>query len=232
MNAGARARGAGERAGARVRGPGHDEAGQPGRPPRLSARERILVAAADRIASDGIDDVRIARIATAAGVSSSLVHYHFATREALLAEAIEYSYGAVGETRTADAQTAGGSHAQRLARMVDQSLPGTPELERDWVLWVELWLRAVRHHELRPVAEELYARMRDWFVSAIRDGVRDGEFARCDPEEIADRALALIDGYGIRTLLGDREIPLERARRAVGAALARDLGVGEQLPFD
>ena len=142
-----------------------------GAPAAASARERILAAAVERIASDGIDDVRIARIAMAAGVSSSLVHYHFATREALLAEALEYSYGSVGDARTDRGAAVGASHAQRLARMVDQCLPTTPELERDWVLWVELWLRAVRHHELRPVAEELYARMRDWFVAAIRAGV-------------------------------------------------------------
>ena len=200
-------------------------------PARASSRERILAAAVERIASEGIDDVRIARIAMAAGVSSSLVHYHFATREALLAEAIEYSYEALGAARTAEAPPSTDSHARALALMVEQCLPTTPELERDWVLWVELWLRAVRHHELRPVAEELYARMRDWFVATIGAGVRDGEFARCDPEEVADRALALIDGFGIRTLLGDRAVPLDRARRAVGAVLARDLGLGEQLPF-
>ena len=42
------------------------------------ARERILAAAVRRIASEGIDGVRIARIAMDAGVSTSLVHYHFA----------------------------------------------------------------------------------------------------------------------------------------------------------
>jgi AcrR family transcriptional regulator len=201
-------------------------------PSPASARERILAAAVDRIASEGIDDVRIARIAMAAGVSTSLVHYHFATREALLAEALEYSYGQVGDSRTAGAQPPSSSHAQHLARMVEQCLPSTPELERDWVLWVELWLRAVRHHELRPVAQELYARMRAWFVAAIRAGVRDGEFARCDPEAVADHALAVIDGFGIRALLGDHEMTLDRARRSIGAVLARDLGLGEQLPFD
>ena len=52
------------------------------------ARERILAAAVERIASDGIDGMRIARVAMDAGVSTSLVHYHFETREALLAEAL------------------------------------------------------------------------------------------------------------------------------------------------
>lgn len=201
-----------------------------GRRPR-GARERILAAAVHRIASEGIDDVRIARIAMDAGVSTSLVHYHFATREALLAEALDYSFEHAGDIRIDARLTAASSQAERLARMVDQCLPSSPDQEREWVLWVELWLRAVRHPDLRPVAEELYARMRDWFVAVISDGVQSGEFQRCDAEAVADRALALIDGFGIRTLLGDSAVPLDRARRDIGAVLARDLGIGEQLPF-
>jgi hypothetical protein len=113
--------------------------------------------------------------------------------------------------------------------MIDGCLPTTPDLTEDWVLWVELWLRAARSPELRPVAEELYARMHAWFRDEIDAGVKDGEFDRCDPDEVADRALALIDGFGIRTLIGDGAIPLDRARRAVSSALARDLGLGDAL---
>ena len=121
---------------------------------------------------------------------------------------------------------------QRLAAMVDQCLPTTPGLHEDWVLWVELWLRAVRHPELGPIAQELYARMHAWFADEINAGVRDGEFARCDADEVSDRTLALLDGYGIRTLIGDSAMPLERARQAVHASLARDLGLGERLWAD
>ena len=196
-----------------------------------SGRERILAAAVGRIASEGIEEVRIARIAMDAGVSTALVHYHFETREALLAEALENSFEHAGDLRIGEEPPPDASYAERLARMVDQCLPLDEPSERDWVLWVELWLRAVRHPELRPTAEELYRRMRDWFADAIAAGVDAGEFGSCDPEEVADRALALIDGFGVRALLGDSEIPLDRARREVGAVLARDLGVGDQLPF-
>jgi AcrR family transcriptional regulator len=196
---------------------------------RAGARERILAAAVRLIASDGIDDVRIARIAMEAGVSTSLVHYHFETREALLAEALDYSYTRAGDARITSGELPAASHAERLALMIDQCLPTTASLHEDWVLWVELWLRAVRHPQLRPVAEELYARLRAWFAEEIAAGVGDGEFERCDPEEVADRAVALLDGYGVRTLIGDSQMPLERARRAVGSQLARDLGLGERL---
>lgn len=197
---------------------------------KRSARERILAAAVGQIAREGIDGVRIARIAMEARVSSALVHYHFETREALLAEALEYSYAQAGEVRIGgEEELPGASHAERLQSMIDGCLPTTAALTEDWVLWVELWLRAVRVPELRPVAEELYARLHAWFRNEIDAGVRDGEFARCDPDEVADGTMALIDGYGIRTLIGDSAIPLERARRAVSSALARDLGLGETL---
>jgi AcrR family transcriptional regulator len=183
------------------------------------SRTRILDAAIERIASDGIDDVRIARIAMDAGVSTALVHYHFATREALLAEALEHSFEQAGDTRTVE--TGEGSAVTRLREMIDQCLPLPGDLERDWVLWVELWLRAVRHPELRPTAAKLYARMHDWFVEAIESG----DFAPCDAHRVADRTLALLDGLGLRALLGDPAMPLERARDEVWDALARELGV-------
>lgn len=203
-------------------GPARVRAGAQTRP---AARERILAAAVSRIAREGIDGVRIARIAMDAGVSTSLVHYHFETREALLAEALEYSYTRAGDARISSGELPAASHAERLHSMIDQCLPTTPSLHQDWVLWVELWLRAVRHQELTPVAEKLYTRLRGWFAGEIGDGVSDGEFERCDPDAVADRVLALIDGFGIRTLIGDGRIPLERAREAVWQAVASDLGV-------
>lgn len=161
-----------------------------------------------------------------AGVSPSLVHYHFATREALLAEALEYSYERAGDARISTGALPASSHADRLRSMIDQCLPTNASLKEDWVLWVELWLRAVRHPELAPVAEKLYGRLHKWFAAEIAGGVRDGEFAACDPTAIAHEILALIDGFGIRTLIGDRQVPLEHARHAVWAALEDELGLG------
>jgi AcrR family transcriptional regulator len=197
---------------------------------RSNARERILDAAVRLIAREGIDDARIARIATAAGVSPALLHYHFASRDALLAEALEHSYEIAGTARLSATEEARLPAARRLAAMIDQCLPLSESLRDDWVLWVELWLRAARHPELRPTAARLYARMRAWFAEAISDGVASGEFAATDPERMADRLLALVDGYGVRTLREDPEMPVERARAEIWAAVAGELGVDAALP--
>jgi AcrR family transcriptional regulator len=191
----------------------------------MTARERILDAAVKLIAREGIDDVRIARIAMAAGVSASLLHYHFDSREALLAEALEHSYELAGTARISVPDDAPAPATQRLKAMIDQCLPLDEELRDDWVLWVELWLRAVRHPELRPTAARLYARMHTWFADAIAEGAATGEFTVAAPERTADRLLALIDGYGIRALNEDPTVPVQRAREEIWAAIAGDLGV-------
>jgi AcrR family transcriptional regulator len=191
----------------------------------MTARERILDAAVKLIAREGIDDVRIARIAMAAGVSASLLHYHFESREALLAEALEHSYEIAGNARISVPEDEPAPATRRLAAMIDQCLPLDDELRDEWVLWVELWLRAVRHPELRPTAARLYGRMHAWFAEAIAEGVAAGEFTAPAPERTADRLLALIDGYGIRALNEDPAMPVQRAREEIWAAIAGDLGV-------
>ena len=175
------------------------------------------------IAREGIDNVRIARIATEAGVSAGLVHYHFASRDALLEEALEHSYERAGDLRLAALEEGRAPAAQRLAAMIDQCLPTDRALHDDFVLWVELWLRSARDPALRPVAARLYARLHAWFAEAIAQGIAAGELRACDVERMADRLLALIDGYGIRVLTEDPQMPLHRARSEVWDALAGDL---------
>jgi AcrR family transcriptional regulator len=184
----------------------------------VSARERILDAAVRRIAREGIDEVRIARIATDAGVSPSLVHYHFDSRDALLAEALEHSYERAGDVRIGPDDDGVTPALERLRAMIDQCLPAPGALQDDFILWVELWLRAARRPELRATSARLYGRMHEWFREAL------AEAGAADPDASADHALALCDGYGIRVLCADPEMPRERAAAAVWRALAGELG--------
>jgi AcrR family transcriptional regulator len=183
---------------------------------RENARTRILEAAVRLIARDGLDEARMARIAMVAGVSPSLLHYHFATRDALLAEALEHSYETAGDERIAAEQDAP-TPAVRLQRMIDHCLPYPGKLRDDWILWVELWLHAARRPELRATSAKLYARMHAWFSATLT------ELGAPDVARTTDRLLALIDGYGMRALAGDPEMPLERARAEIWAAIAPDL---------
>jgi AcrR family transcriptional regulator len=190
-----------------------------------AARERILEAACETIAADGIDDVRIARVAQRAGVSTALVHHYFSTREELLERALEHSFELAGDERFGGDSEPPASATEGLALAIRECMPEPGTLERDWILWVELWLRAVRDPELRPVAARLYQRYRDWIAAAIRAGVESGEFRQVDQDALADHAMALFDGLGLRALIRDPEMDLERARTLIAELLGRELGV-------
>jgi AcrR family transcriptional regulator len=176
----------------------------------------------------GIDEVRIARVARIAGVSTALVHYHFSTRELLLAEALEASFQVAGEVRLST-KYGTGPVVERLRRKVEESLPYPGRRVSEWGLWVELWLRAVREPALRETATEIYRRLHRSMRDLIAEGADAGEYAIADLDGVADRTLALIDGFGLRALLGDPAVPVERAAEQVWGALARELGL-EQRP--
>src|SRR3954452_454341 len=106
-----------------------------------SAPERILDAACDLIAAEGIDEVRIARVARRAGASTALVHHYFSTREELLEQALIHSFGRRGDWGCGAQLGSGEPATQERARGIRECLPLPGRQEREWVLWVELCLR-------------------------------------------------------------------------------------------
>src|SRR5919197_2042311 len=186
-----------------------------------NAPRRILDAACDLIAAEGIDEVRIARVATRAGASTALVHHYFSTREELLEQALIHSFEQAGDERFQKPAGVEETAAQALARAIGECLPLPGQQEREWVLWVELWLRAVREPELRPVAARLYQRYREWIAGLIRAGLESGELPKgLDVEAVADVAMALLDGAGVRALIRDPAMDIEAARTLVAERLA------------
>jgi transcriptional regulator BetI-like protein len=98
-------------------------------------------------------------------------------------------------------------------------VPG--RLEREWVLWVELWLRAVRHPALQDVCHELYARLHEWFAGVIAEGVARGEFDVADVDATTDLPAGR-DRRRRRARARDRSVaaarPRARARAGAGVA--------------
>jgi AcrR family transcriptional regulator len=189
-------------------------------PLRVRGRERILAAAVALLFDEGIEELRIARVAMAAGVSPALVHYHFDTREGLLAEALVRCFSVVTRGDVAEET---GTARQQLTDKLDASLPSPGKRRRDWELWVELWQGAVRQPELRTTAASVYGRLTDSFVGLLADAAGREDRDAPDLSAAARRLLALIDGLGVRALLDDPAMPLSTVRQELGGALDAEL---------
>lgn len=192
-------------------------------------REAILNAACEVIAETGFENIRMRMVAERAGVSTAALHYHFDTRENLFAAALHYSFGSTG----ADVYERKGQHdtaTDRLARIINASLPGTPTLRREWAMWQELWCRAGRDAESRTLAVDLYRAHTSWIVETLEDGVASGEFKPCDTAAHAQLVNAVCDGFGVQLMIGSPAVTLDSAREAIWEIATEPLGIEAPFP--
>ena len=75
-------------------------------PKAQPARDRIVATAAQQVGKAGLAALTVGRVASAAGTSTALVHYHFDTKHALLLAAAE-ALGAAREHELTDALSHG-----------------------------------------------------------------------------------------------------------------------------
>jgi AcrR family transcriptional regulator len=193
-------------------------------------RARILAGACATIAEVGLEKVRMWMVAKSAGVSTALLHYHFANRETLFAEALRHSFETSGR-KVYEAEGPGDpTWSWRLARIVEAMLPVDAELRQDSLLWQELWLRAARDPESRELAVKLYADMHTWVLEAIQGGQAAGEFRPADAGAVAELIIALVDGYSVRLTLDDPQVELRQAIAAIWSVAAGRLGIDQPFP--
>ena len=185
-------------------------------------RHRILVAAADCIARDGLAAVTMSAVARAAGVSHGLAPYHFSTKEKLFVAVLEHTSAVSRELTQQALDEAGPSPAQRLMVLLERCLPSDPQLTRDWWLWQELDLLCLRQPDLAHVGAEVYQHLYLWVETVLLEGHSAGVFG-LDPtriRDVAESAVALCDGFGERVLAPD-DLSLDEARRLVAYAVGR-----------
>ncbi|MFD8543136.1 TetR/AcrR family transcriptional regulator [Streptomyces sp. NPDC059649] len=191
-------------------------------------RERILSAACQAIAEIGFEKIRMRMVAERAGVSTALLHYHFDTREKLFTEAMTHSFAHSAVDLERDAANA--PAAVILARIVRSLLPTDPELQQDWRLWQELWVRALRDEATRTFAVDLYAQLHQWVAGAVQRGIESSEFTPTDVDELSTLVLALSDGYGIRLMMDDPTVCLDTALTSIWRQISAALGLPPEFP--
>jgi len=169
--------------------------------PAATARvDEILRAACRVVVAGGASDLRIGSVAQEAGVSRTLVHYYFTTRQELLRATFAYAEDlriAALEAELADIET-GAERAERtLVRTIE------PELEETPALWNEVWSSLRYDEELGPLVQERYHAWIDRIVRLLDEGRGDGSVPHSvDPVAAGWRLAAAADGLDWISYLG------------------------------
>jgi AcrR family transcriptional regulator len=193
-------------------------------------RAEILEATIQVVIERGFGAIRISDIAERLGVSTGLIHYHFESKEHLLAEALRYAADA--DLARLQAEVAqGGSALVRLDRVFTLYQP--VEAEPGWMLWIDGWGEALRSPALRKISQELDLAWQQVLERLIREGNHAGEFMCADPHAAAWRLTALLDGLGLQVTvhqgLLSRDDLLDWVRAAACAELGLPSGAFEEL---
>ena len=159
-------------------------------------RTEILEVTCQVVIERGFAATRISDVAKRLGVSSSLIHYHFDSKEQLLAEAFaHYARKDLAEME-AEIEAAPTAVAQ-LDRVIQNYVPeGSNDVE--WMLWIDGWGEALRNPMMRRISQELDEQSAGLLERVITNGVARGEFACDDPAAAALRITSVVDGLAVQ----------------------------------
>lgn len=186
-------------------------------------RRRILTAVVDVLRERGYAGTRVADIAAAAGTSSGLVLYHFSSLAGALTEALTALEDEFYDDLERDLAATDGP-TEKLRHIAELAAGSGPAVG-DWVLWLELWVRALRDPSARAAREQLDRRWRSALREVIDEGVASGDFRTDDADEATVRLASLMDGLAIQLALEDEGMTPERMRTLWLGAAAMELGV-------
>jgi AcrR family transcriptional regulator len=183
------------------------------------SRRRILAVAAKAIARDGIAGLRVEEVAAAAGVSTSLLYYHFGSRPGLVNAAFEYASEQAPSTALRVASdTRSGYEALEDALLAE--LDDSAHVRDYAIVWGEVSAAAVFDKHLRPAVREVNDGWRATVAGAIERGIADGSIRDdIEPDDAAELLIVLVDGFCVRWLAGSLE--LSRARDLLRVAIER-----------
>ncbi|MFJ4095982.1 TetR/AcrR family transcriptional regulator [Kitasatospora sp. NPDC089913] len=183
-------------------------------------RTEILRAATRVIARRGVRGLRVGELAAEAGVSTSLIYYHFSDRAGLLRRTLDFI------SDRADHYTAEPDPAPRtedpradLEQVLLLELQDTADVRENSIAWGELRATAVFEPDLR---EDLARTTHTWVHDVAE------LLARADPggtapahAAAAERLTALVEGLSVRWLSGS--LPVEHARLLLRGAIGAEL---------
>ena len=189
-------------------------------------RAEILEITCEVVIERGFAATRIADVAKRLGVSSSLIHYHFDSKEQLLAEA--FAHYARKDVAEMEAEIGAAPNAvSQLDRVIQNYVPeGSGDVE--WMLWIDGWGEALRNPMMRKISQELDEQSAGLAERVIRHGVETGEFVCAEPAAAAMRLTAVVDGLAVQFAAHDGMMTRDQFIDHVRTLAAWEVGLEPQ----
>jgi AcrR family transcriptional regulator len=173
-------------------------------------KQQILQCSIQIIIDEGMTALTIRRVAEAAGVSTGLVLYHFATKEDLIAESWRLALFQARDrilTSVGDVQGHALMEAIFKFRFQNEDSTNVP-----WIFWLEYWNHAARTEDLRVHHSQTFTLMQEMDLAQVRKAIAAGQIRDdLDPGSIVDLYHAVFCGLIVKVVLDKESITGHRA---------------------
>jgi len=165
-----------------------------------ASRQHVIDAAIKTIAKRGIANTSVSEIADAAGMSKGVVHYHFKSKDDLLARVLEQCSARMSE-RVRRAWEAPAAPVEKIRNALKEMLAtrtdGSPEVR----VLADLMGHAVHDAKLRKPMNAVFHAMRCELVDEfVKSFTAIGLKPKVPPHIIPKLVMATLDGVGLHHL--------------------------------
>jgi AcrR family transcriptional regulator len=171
--------------------------------------EEIMEATYRALREHGYADLTIKRIAAEYGKSTAAVHYHYDTKEELLAAFLDYILNrfvaSIREVETTDPE-------QRLTLLLDKLLVAPQENPDLSVALLEMRSQAPYNEAFAERFRQNDEYVRYLVKAVINHGIDEGAFADVDADRVTRSLMTIADGARTRSVVFDDVGEYERAR--------------------
>ncbi|MFB6129328.1 MAG: TetR/AcrR family transcriptional regulator [Salinigranum sp.] len=177
---------------------------------RSEAEEAIMRATYRALCEHGFADLTMQAIATEYGKTTAAIHYHYETKDDLVAAFLEYLLDKFVEHVHAVETT---EPNERLEQLLDRLLTEREDHRDLMVAMLELRAQAPYNEQWREQLRRNDAYVQYLLRTVVADGVERGVFADVDADHAARALLTMIDGARTRYVALGEADALSEARR-------------------
>lgn len=174
-----------------------------------NANREIMEATTRALREHGYADLTIKRIADEYGKTTAAIHYHYDTKDELLAAFLDYHLSQFDATVTAETDD---DPKSRLFDLLDEMLVA-PQSHREFlVVLFQMRSQAPYNEALCDRFHQSEARVLTVLEDVIDRGIDTGAFAEVDSAHVARSIILIVDGAHSRSVAFDEDA-LETGRR-------------------
>ena len=188
------------------------------------ADEEIMRATYRALREYGYADLTIKRIAAEYGKSTAAIHYHYDTKEELLAAFLDFILNrfvaSIREVETTDPEA-------RLTVLLDKLLVAPQENPDLSVALLEMRSQAPYNEAFAERFRQNDEYVRYLVKAVINHGIDEGAFADVDADRVTRSLLTIVDGARTRSVVFDDVGEYERARATAAEYVDATLREGD-----